>query len=45
LENLIQNLGEGLTPKEMEEFAGSIQYDENGKVSYRDFLKIVYNEK
>ena len=45
LEFVIQNLGDGLSQEEIEEFVSSISYDEEGKVSYDDFLRLVYNEK
>jgi hypothetical protein len=28
----------------MKEFLGSIEYNEDGKISYDDFLRIVHNE-
>ena len=40
-----RNLGEGLTESEMETFASSLKYDEEGKISHEDFLSIVFNEK
>ena len=45
LEFTIQNLGDGLSQEEIEEFIASINYDEEGRVSYDDFMRLVYNEK
>jgi Ca2+-binding EF-hand superfamily protein len=45
LEYSIRNLGDGLNQREIEEFVASIKYDENGKIGYDDFMRIVYNEK
>jgi Ca2+-binding EF-hand superfamily protein len=38
-------MGEGLTPQEIKEFIESIRYNEDGKISYDDFMRLVYNEK
>ena len=45
LEDLILNQGEGLNDREIREFLKSIEYNDDGKISYDDFLRIVYNER
>ena len=45
LEFALKNLGEGLTKTEIDEFISSVTYNEEGKISYDDFLRLVYNEK
>jgi Ca2+-binding EF-hand superfamily protein len=45
LENLILNLGEPLTRAETQEFLTSLSYNEDGKISFDDFIKIVMNKK
>ena len=45
LEDLIRNQGEGLNDREIREFLKSIEYNDDGKISYDDFLRIVYNER
>ena len=44
VEDLILNHGEGLNATEALEFLKSIKYNHEGKISYDDFMRIVYND-
>jgi Ca2+-binding EF-hand superfamily protein len=44
VEDLIRNQGEGLNPAEIHEFVNSIKYNDQGKISYDDLMRLVYNE-
>ncbi len=45
LEDMILNNGEGLSPPEAKEFINSLKYNAEGKISFDDFMRLVYNEK
>ena len=39
----MRNLGDGLNEEEMERMLNTISYDNDGKISYEDFARFIYN--
>ena len=42
-ESVMRNLGDGLNEEELERMLNTISYDNDGKISYEDFARFIYN--
>ena len=45
LEEMILNCGEKMSVPEAKEFINSLKFNNEEKISYDDFMRLVYNEK
>ena len=43
LELVMKNLGDGLNEEELDRMLNSINYDNEGKISFEDFARFIYN--
>ena len=39
----MKNLGDGLNEEELDRMLNSINYDNEGKISFEDFARFIYN--